>query len=103
MPSDTLTINRGQTARFKVKVSQDGNVLPPPASIPNSSSAPTIASLTRQPDESGRAVFTISGVNVGNATCSIGSGSGALSITVTINAAAPGPMLFERDGEFEVT
>lgn len=103
MPSSTLAIARGQSARFKVKISQDGIVLSPPGTIANGSDAPTIAALTRLADEGGRAVFKIAGVNAGTATCTVGSGPGTLSIATTVSPPPPGPVLYEIDGDFEVT
>jgi hypothetical protein len=103
MPADTLNVPKNRTARFKVKISQDGVVLPPPSTIPNGSDSPTIASLTRLADESGRAVFAIAGVNQGTTNCTIGSGSGALAVAVTVGPPVAGPVVFERDGDFEIS
>lgn len=101
MPTVTVSIPKNETFKFKVKVSQDGNVLTPPTTIPSSPGAGNIVGLTRQADEAGRAVFHISGLNVGTAQATVGSGSGTLTIDATVTAPAPGPVVFELDGIFE--
>lgn len=100
MPNDTASLARLTTLQFPVKVTQGGSVVTPPATIPSSVSPSNVASLTRQVDAGGRAVYRLTGNAEGTATATIGSGSGALVIDVTVTPAIPVPLVFERDGDY---
>jgi len=102
MPNATLSIAKNSTVRFKLKVSQDGNVLTPPSTIANGATPNNMLSIAREADAGGRAVFTITALNEGSASAEFGSGPGKLVVSATVTAPAPGPVVFEIDGAFEI-
>lgn len=82
-------------------MSQDAIVLTPPGTIPASSSNNSVATISRLPDEAGRAVFRIDPGLEGTATLEVGSGEGKLVISALVTPAVAGPLVFELDGGFE--